>query len=254
MNEFLIHIPHASVSIPLDCRSAFLSDPSDELLPMTDWFADELFDLPAQKLIFPVSRLVCDAERFRDDRLEEMSRCGMGACYTHGHDGRPLRILTPMQREAILHQWYDLHHAQMEHLVSERLCRFGRCTIVDGHSFSPFPLPYEPDQTLERPDICIGTDVFHTPPSLTETLCEVFRRKGYSVAVDRPYAGTIVPLRYYRKDARVRSVMIEINRSLYLTDQCEKNRAFPIVKQDILDAFLSVAQRDGKRVTVDIVD
>lgn len=254
MNEFLIHIPHASVCIPPDCRSAFLSDPSNELLPMTDWFADELFDLPAQKLIFPVSRLVCDAERFRDDRLEEMSRRGMGACYTHGHDGKPLRTLTSAQREAILRRWYDPHHARLERLVRDHLFRFGCCTVIDGHSFSPVPLPYEPNQSFDRPDICIGTDDFHTPPSLTAALCEAFRRKGYSVAVNMPYAGTIVPLRYYRKDARVRSVMIEINRGLYLTDRCEKSHAFPTVKRDILDVFRSLLRRDGKRVTIDIVD
>lgn len=254
MNEFLIHIPHASAFIPENCRRAFLIDPANELPYITDWFTDVLFDLPAQKLVFPVSRLVCDAERFRDDRQEEMSCRGMGACYTHGHDGLPLRILTAAQRETILRQWYDPHHAQLERFVAEKLRRFGHCTVIDGHSFSSAPLPYEPDQALERPDICIGTDGFHTPPSLTNMLCEAFLSKGYSVAVNRPYAGTIVPLRYYRKDARVHSVMIELNRGLYMTDRFEKSRAFPIVKRDILDVFLSLAQRDGKRVTVDIVD
>ena len=113
MNEFLIHIPHASVYIPEDCRNAFLRPPEDELPTMTDWFADALFDLPAQKLIFPITRLVCDAERFRDDKMEEMSRRGMGACYTCGHDGKPLRALTDAQREVILQRWYDPHHARL---------------------------------------------------------------------------------------------------------------------------------------------
>jgi len=37
-----------------------------------------------------------------------------------------------------------------------------------------------------------------------------------AVGFNSPYSGTMVPLRYYRKDKRVQSIMIELNRSLYL--------------------------------------
>ena len=39
---------------------------------------------------------------------------------------------------------------------------------------------------------------------------------GYSTARDQPFSGTIVPMKHYRKDHRVQSLMIEINRWLYL--------------------------------------
>ena len=39
---------------------------------------------------------------------------------------------------------------------------------------------------------------------------------GYSTARDQPFNGTIVPMKHYRKDHRVQSLMIEINRWLYL--------------------------------------
>ena len=39
---------------------------------------------------------------------------------------------------------------------------------------------------------------------------------GYSTARDQPFSGTIVPMKHYRKDQRVQSLMIEINRWLYL--------------------------------------
>ena len=207
-DDYLIHIPHASVRIPDDCRSRFLLDPESEFPYMTDWFTDELFDLPAQSLMFPISRLVCDVERFRDDRLEEMSRRGMGACYTHTHNGKQMRHLTRVQRESILHRWYDPHHAQLTSLVRERLQRSGSCTVLDCHSFSPVPLPYEPDRNPDRPDICIGTDAFHTPAELTDRLVHAFRAMGCRVSINRPYAGTMVPLEFYKTDARVRSVMI----------------------------------------------
>ena len=41
---------------------------------------------------------------------------------------------------------------------------------------------------------------------------------GYSTARDQPFSGTIVPMKHYRKDHRVQSLMIEINRWLYLAE------------------------------------
>ena len=41
---------------------------------------------------------------------------------------------------------------------------------------------------------------------------------GYSTARDQSFSGTIVPMKHYRKDQRVQSLMIEINRWLYVAD------------------------------------
>jgi N-formylglutamate amidohydrolase len=41
---------------------------------------------------------------------------------------------------------------------------------------------------------------------------------GFSVGNNRPYTGTIVPSVYYKKDRRVISLMIEVNRSLYMDE------------------------------------
>ncbi|MGA1491668.1 MAG: N-formylglutamate amidohydrolase, partial [bacterium] len=41
---------------------------------------------------------------------------------------------------------------------------------------------------------------------------------GYSTAQDQPFSGTIVPMKHYRKDKRVQSLMVEINRWLYLRE------------------------------------
>ena len=79
---------------------------------------------------------------------------------------------------------------------------FGRCLIVDGHSFSPTPLPFESDQDPIRPDICIGTDSFHTPAALVTGAENYFKRAGFTTALNRPYSGTMVPLKYLGKDER----------------------------------------------------
>jgi N-formylglutamate amidohydrolase len=41
---------------------------------------------------------------------------------------------------------------------------------------------------------------------------------GYSVAVNRPFSGALVPSHFYRRDKKVRSVMIEVNRCLYMDE------------------------------------
>jgi N-formylglutamate deformylase len=51
--------------------------------------------------------------------------------------------------------------------------------------------------------------------------------EGYSVAADTPFSGALVPLASYRKDRRIMSVMIEVNRRLYMDEDTGfKNRNF----------------------------
>jgi hypothetical protein len=72
----VLHIPHSSQRVPTEDRQDILLDDaalSDELLRMTDAYTDELFPItPAEagRVIFPLSRLVCDVERFPSDEHE----------------------------------------------------------------------------------------------------------------------------------------------------------------------------------------
>jgi N-formylglutamate deformylase len=83
----ILHIPRSSRQVPAEERQAIRLDDaaiSSELLRMTDAYTDELFPLTpveAARLVFPVSRLVCDVERFPTDENEPMAARGMGAIY-----------------------------------------------------------------------------------------------------------------------------------------------------------------------------
>jgi N-formylglutamate amidohydrolase len=139
-----------------------------ELLRMTDSFTDELFPatpVEADRVIFPLSRLVCDVERFPADEDEPMAARGMGVSYIRTSFGDVLRAKPEApHRQALLDRWYWPHHAKLERAVNDVVTRSGACLIVDCHSFASVALPYELDQTSERADICVGTDSFHTPP------------------------------------------------------------------------------------------
>jgi len=220
-----VHIPHASPSIPAEERPRLAISNSDlrlELLRMTDWYTDELFDLgpEASYVRFPVSRLIVDPERFADDDAEPMAARGMGAIYERTSDGRVLRpVLDAEERERLLAAYYVPHHKALETAVQHALAQTGRALIIDAHSFPSSPLPCDLDQNPDRPDICIGTDSFHTPEWLRTGAMEAFRDAGWSVEQDRPYAGSIVPQCFHQRDGRVHSVMVEINRALCMDER-----------------------------------
>jgi len=218
----VLHIPHASSVIPADLRETLLLDDDAlgrELLAMTDWHTDRLFAFSGtEAVIHQVSRLICDPERFVDDTREPMASFGIGVIYTKTHRLGILRQPpTQQEREALLNRFYRPHHARLEEAVSAVLDQFGWCLLLDCHSFPGRPLPYE--RYAVRPDICIGTDQFHTPSYLAEKLVGLFREQGFATMIDQPFSGSIVPISRYRNDSRVVSVMIEVNRGLYMDEE-----------------------------------
>ena len=238
-DPILIHIPHSSVSIPTCEKRFFVKDDlSDELLRMTDLYTDELFDLDADRLVFPVSRLVCDVERFRDDAAEPMAAKGMGLAYTRCSDGTALRYVSPQKRAAIVRKYYDTHHRLFTEAVNEKLRTCGKSIIIDAHSFSAEPLPYE--NSSARPDFCIGIDPFHTPERLYRICENVLTERGFRVLRNEPFSGTIVPLTHLNKTANVSSIMIEINRGLYMTSDGKKSAGFEAVRLVIAEVIEAI--------------
>jgi N-formylglutamate amidohydrolase len=261
MNSFepvLLHIPHASLTIPKDQLSGYLIDAEqieNELLLVTDRYTDELFKCYlAESLVFEVNRTVVDPERFREDHLEVMASRGMGAVYTHTSGG--IRMRDVVDREPLLKKYYDPHHQQLNLWAEGAMKEFYRCLIVDCHSYPSSPLASDLDQSPIRPMFCVGTDENHTPPALTELVVsaleslasELFPElpPGFSeaVSVNRPYKGTLVPSNFYRREPRVTSIMIEVNRCLYMDEQTgEKLDSFDTIQGELSDLLYYVAKQ-----------
>jgi N-formylglutamate deformylase len=227
----ILHIPHSSQHVPPEERQAICVDDMalrHELLRMTDAYTDELFPVTpveAGRVVFPVSRLVCDVERFTSDKHEPMAIRGMGAIYTRTSTGEVLRAEpTAAERHSLLDRRYWPHHRTLEGLVSGVLTRSGSCLILDCHSFPSKPRPCDLDQNRDRPDMCIGTDDFHTPGRVVEETVKRLSAEGFSVAINRPFSGALVPIRHFRKNRRVTSLMIEVNRATYM-DEATGERA-----------------------------
>jgi len=230
----VLHLPHSSAVVPDEARASILlgnKDLARELSMMTDHFTDELFAGPPGETVavrFPVSRLVVDAERFVDDKHELMAKRGMGVIYERTSDGKKLRDApSPTEREALINRYYRPHHRALEAAIERSLQANGCCLLLDCHSFPSEPIPCDLDPDADRRDFCLGTNQTNTPGWLVDAASSFLSSRGFSVAVNRPYAGVLVPERFSVPDSGVHALMIEVNRRLYMDQAtCMKSCGF----------------------------
>ena len=248
MTPLLLHLPHDSTVIPPDAAADFLLSADalrQELLWLTDWHTGDLYAVgadPADIVRAEVSRFVVDVERFPDDRDEPCAKVGMGATYVRTCTGQPLRVLSAERRTALLEQFYWPHHRRLDDAAAARLARFGRCVILDAHSFPTGPLLTQVDFSAP-PEIGIGTQAGHTSPELLALAKGFFRGHGFTVGVNVPFSGTMVPNRFFGKDPRVQSLMIEVRRDLYMDEAtAERHACFTRIQSNLSDFRTELAR------------
>jgi N-formylglutamate amidohydrolase len=223
MTPLLVHLPHDAIAISPDAQADFLLSAEElraESLRLTDAHSAALYaeGLPPEDFVrAEVSRLVVDVERFADDAQEPCAKVGMGATYVRTSDGRPLRALTPERRAELMARHYWPHHHRLDASAAARLARFGRCLVLDAHSYPTGPLPTQL-ASGPSPEIGIGTQPGHTPAALRDLAVDFFRTHGYSVGVDVPFSGSMVPNSCFGREPRLWSVMIEVRRDLYMDE------------------------------------
>jgi N-formylglutamate deformylase len=242
MTPLLVHVPHDATAIPAEDRRDFLLSEAElraESLRLTDAHTAALYaeGLPPEDFVrAEVSRLVVDVERFADDTQEPCARVGMGATYVRTADGRPLRALTSERRGELMARFYWPHHRALDDAAAARLARFGRCVVLDAHSYPTGPLPTQL-AFGPSPEIGIGTQPAHTPPALRDLAVDFFRTHGYAVGVDVPFSGAMVPNACFGRDPRLWSVMIEVRRDLYMDEATGERHAGFARMQAVLTDF-----------------
>ena len=222
MQKIVLNIPHSSTLIP-DWAVKDILISASELSALVDFMTDKDVDkiwnfVPNEnKQIATVSRLVVDTERYRNDNDEEMALKGMGLYYTHTPDGKQFRVRSEDTYSKCL-AIYDEYHSSLEGKVTKSLAEHGECIVLDCHSFHD-DMNYTGYHTSSFPDVCVGVNSALSPQA--ELIIDVFKNNGYTVKVNGPFAGSLVPLKYLN-DNRVVSVMIELNRRIYDNDSFKK--------------------------------
>lgn len=234
MRRLILHIPHSSDEITLTEGFIVKDDVIEaEILKLTDWHTDDLFYSEEDVMIkAEFSRVFCDVERFTDDNMEEMAKYGMGVLYERADSGEVIRNVMTDFRKRVLEEFYHPHHLKLKRAVEDELSANGRALIVDCHSFPDKPFIRDLNKEPNRPDFCLGTDAFHTPGFLKDTAEDFLKDLGFSVKVNKPYEGTLVPIDFLRRNENVFSIMVEVNRKLYLKDGTNKrNKDYERVKK-----------------------
>ncbi|RLA50430.1 MAG: hypothetical protein DRR42_13150 [Gammaproteobacteria bacterium] len=259
------HIPHAGTEIPDAVRDQFLPSPGDlwrELAMVTDWYTDEIFGLPGiARNRTPISRVVLDLERFMDDEREPRAAVGQGVIYSYDTLGQQIRReLSDEERRALLDEYYRPWRLKLEMDIEQQLTRWGHCLLLDCHSFPAEPLKNEEAYLTPAPDICLGIHEANTPHWLIDSCEQLFLSKGYSVEINFPYAGCLVPERF-EGNHRVPAIMLEINRRLYLNPSCRedyrlgsvpiKTTNFENLRSDVWAVMLLLAQEAHCRAGID---
>ena len=212
----VFHVPHDGGVFPPELlRSVCV--PEAQFLrchdEMRDLGAREMVPRPyrneAHALIFPISRLLCDVERFLGPE-EPMERYGMGFCYERAYDGTQIKVITGELKRATL-RCYREHHARLDAFC----LRHPRLLLLDLHSFSDAIVPKAQLRPgLRTPDVCLGADERFTPEALVSAAEELLRRAGLSTARNYPYAGSMVPNAVLsgKADCDCASLMLEWNK------------------------------------------
>lgn len=199
---------------------------------MTDWFTDELFQHDsAVRHVFQHSRYFCDVERLRNDPMEAQ---GQGIAYTKLRDGKVFRVLSP-QEYGVIMSIYTAWHENLTSSVLAAMKEQGRVVVVDCHSFCAEQVHRS---EADVPDVCIGIndegDV--VLQCLARAVQHSFERHGVSTALNHPYGGAIAPVLH----ARAFSIMIEVNKRVYMDADGKRGAGFAKSKRAIGDALASI--------------
>lgn len=235
---FVFASPHSGDGRPADMRpAAGLSDAS--IASAEDVGVDRLLD-PAPGLGAPViralvSRAYVDLNRAPGDLdpaliSDAPPGAGQGASATKitaGYgviprrtgDGADLydRGLTMAEARARLDTVHAPYHAALRELMQEARARHGAAVLVDWHSMPSHAV--SGDRRVRGPDVVLG-DRHGTAcdARLTRRLRALFEAAGWTVALNRPYAGGYTTQTWGRPDEGFHAVQIELSRMLYLDE------------------------------------
>jgi N-formylglutamate amidohydrolase len=155
-----------------------------------------------------IARVVADAEEIYKKRL-------------------PLAIA--LER---IERLYKPFHGALASLIDSTARRFGAAMLIDCHSMPSSSTGYVGPQ---RPDFVLG-DRFGASCDgrMTRFLREELTALGYTVHLNRPYAGGYITEYYGRPQRGLHALQIEINRALYLNERTfEKKPSFAVVERNL---------------------
>lgn len=246
--------PHSGSEYPADFLAASRLNPL-ALRQSEDSFVDELFaaaphlGAPLLSARFPRAYLDVNREPYELDpamftdalpsfvnATSPRVRMGLGTVARIVGNGSEIyaRKLRFAEASGRIEHCYHPYHKALRRLVEETESTFGGCLLIDCHS-----MPSAGGFACRQHDADVVLGDCHGASCarrILEAASRFLLERGFTVAVNSPYAGGFTTGFYGRPNARRHALQIEINRALYM-DECSRHRkpGFARLVKDMAD-------------------
>ena len=144
---------------------------------------------------------------------------GLGLIKTKSRYGEPLqeRKLTVEEVRERLDSYYHPYHAELQKIIDDTVARQGMLWQLSCHCMSAVGAPTHADAGKSRADFCLGNLHGRSASGrFTDYVAGEIGKLGYSVTINDPYAGYELNRRYGEPGAGKESIMVEINKRLFM--------------------------------------
>ena len=236
--------PHSGTEYPADFLAASRLDPL-ALRRSEDSFVDELFGAaprlgaPLLSARFPRAYVDVNREAYELDpgmfadalpRFVNAGsprvRMGLGTIARIVASGEEIYAekLHFAEVERRIDCLYRPYHRVLRRLVDETAALFGGCLLVDCHSM---PSGAGSACAQDGADIVLGDcHGAACAPQILEAARRFLADRGFTVAINTPYAGGFTTGHYGRPDERRHALQIEINRALYMNERSYRRKPY----------------------------
>ncbi len=151
--------------------------------------------------------------------LDLVSKTGLGLLKKKSRYGEEFqeRKLTVEEITARLDNYYRPYHAELKDILDRMYKTNGFFYQISCHCMSPVGPPTHPDPGQPRPDFTVGNiDGASASPEFTAFIKKTIEDLGYSCRVNDPFSGGYLNSHYGDGSVGKESVMIEVNKKLFI--------------------------------------
>ena len=182
-----------------------------------------------------------------------VSKRGLGLLKSKSRYGEPVheRKLTVAEVMERLDKYHRPYYAELGQNIRRLRSSFGFVAQLSCHCMSAVGAPTHPDPGKDRPDFNLGNVNGKTSSKeFIEFVEATLKGLGYSVGMNFPYNGGELNARFGDAAGGVESIMVEINKKLFMdTKTFKKTAGFERIRADATKVLGAVIQYSLKKAT-----
>lgn len=123
------------------------------------------------------------------------------------------------EAEARIRSHWRPYHATLQALLEQSRAQFGRAVLIDCHSMPHEAIAAHARRDRPLPEVVLGDRYgAAAAPAVMDAVEAAFRRAGFRVERNNPFAGAYVSQAYGRPARSQHVVQVEIDRALYMDE------------------------------------